>query len=134
MKCAHTCKAENKPHTCSTSNTCNKSFYKALRHPVAAFHCRPLKNQHRQNAGRPSLVPQKFSSNPGQNSTKKTPIPLFFFWCSSGKLLVDCQITVKQIFYNPSSILLPKHYLWQHLNCCCYYLYYTLPYLHSGIS
>lgn len=79
MKCAHTCKAENKPHTCSTSNTCNKSFYKALRHPVAAFHCRPLKNQHRQNAGRPSLVPQKFSSNPGQNSTKKPPIPLFFF-------------------------------------------------------
>lgn len=55
------------------------NFYKALRHPVAAFHCRSLKNQHRQNAGRPSLVPQKFSSNPSHDSSKKPPIPHIFF-------------------------------------------------------
>lgn len=90
-------------------------FYKALRHPVAAFHCSPLKISTDRMPEEPLLFHRSFLQIQVNKLLKSHLFPLFFFFflCSSGKLLVGCQSTIKHQYS-----ITPAQYCCQNDICC----------------
>lgn len=100
---------------CLTLLIATNHFYKALRHPVAEFDCRPLKLSTDRMTEEPLLFHRRFLQIQVNTLLKSHlfPFSFFLFFMFLRKTVGSCQITIKHKYS-----ITPVQYCCKNSICC----------------